>query len=1595
MPPPPSSSSSKGALTSRVGGVALGHPSAITLMSLHVPRNYLLLTISQHLPFCGLYLVALYLRLRKDVPHFVPLVAMFLSVTMHVLLQLLQQWFMDFKCTVRYNAASKVALGVVVHARPRKNAGKPELCPLQADDEDDVAEDGDGLYFVFQKRKYIYSARTNTFDRVRCPKKEPLSHYTKSQGMATRGALSKAKRAHGRNVLSVPVPKFLDLYQQQLMSPLCVFQLFCASLWLFDAYWKYTCFSIFMILVMEGSTVFGRIKNLNTLRNIGGTGSAQRVWAYRFQRWAQIDVTDVVPGDIVTVDMPEGETETSIPFDAVLLGGAAVVNEASLTGESVPQMKEALSVGASNAEERLDMKGKDKVHVLFSGTSLVKVETAEEAADGVEGEKTSADTTTSPSKDGDAKNGGALIATTMPDGTKIPGCRCYVLRTGFASSQGKLMRMIEFSQQQVRGDTKETLLLLLILLCFALCGAGYVLHNGLKQGKKSVQELLLRCLMIMTSVVPPELPMQTALAVNTALMALLKANIFCTEPFRLPFAGKVNICLFDKTGTLTTDQLQATGAAVPSKKGDGSLAIASMKDAPTAFQLALCGCQSLVEVHGDLVGDPIETAALRGCGWRYVPADRRGFPAPKKTDAERAAEKAEKEKAIKEGRKIERKIDRTVPKDAAATFQVLHRFHFSSSLQRMAVLAKVQFKGQAPEHWALVKGSPEAVGTLLKSKLTLYDSVHRGLAARGQRVLAIAHRRLTDEEAKLASSPRAGELLDRAVIESNLEFDGFASFACLLRNDSGAVVEELRNADNLVAMATGDAPLTALVVASDVGMIRCCRKSTVALQKQQLVHASAEKGKDNGKGKGKEKENEKAEASALSISMAAAPPLALHDSLLLVSKEGVPTTDPKCLVWRPALSLAGLEVHDGAEDMPYDPAAIPKLVKEGYNLCVTGEVYKLSCELYGPDANKHLSLVSTFARMPPDGKSDVVKALREVCGLTTLMCGDGGNDVGALKSSHVGLALLCGFGTANAQDPSVTEKLRSGNADLQADGAGAGEGAGAVQEDAWTKAKRIARENQEKQAKQREEMRKKQAEFKEKQARYLKEEIEERKARGEVGFMATMSATKAVLGRLQAEARSQQGDAMRKHGGSGFAASAALLAQAGMSEEELEAEGSMGLPMVKLGDASVAAPFTSKKPSVQSTVDIVRQGRCTLVSTMQMQQILVLNCMISAYSLSVLYLDGIKASENQLMATGMMLTTASFAFSFATPLDALSSVRPLSSVFHPALFLSILAQMVIHLGCMLLVVSMAKSLMSENEVADSMYTDEELIRIQRGEDPFDLLDNVTAAANATVAAVVRNVTSPADSDLDDYDNGGFDEASNDVFSDGTVNLNVTGSGLPNITLSDTNSTGLMGGLVNDPFKPDPRHKPNLLNTCVFLIETAQQVSVYICNYKGRPFMKGPLENSALLYSLAVCGTLAFTCAFEVSPALNKWLGLVSLPSDEFRWTLLGCLAVSVFGSLTVDRMLVWYFAPHIFKAQMQATLDNANMLVMMHIKRIIFGIAAFLLAAQFGVVGLFGAYMLFKRYMANPGMPMPMGGGGGASRQQAAPAAPTPSSSSA
>ena len=61
------------------------------------------------------------------------------------------------------------------------------------------------------------------------------SRYFKKQGLSRPEVL--ANQSHyGTNSLAIAQPKFLDLFKQQLVSPIAMFQFFTSLLWLMDEY---------------------------------------------------------------------------------------------------------------------------------------------------------------------------------------------------------------------------------------------------------------------------------------------------------------------------------------------------------------------------------------------------------------------------------------------------------------------------------------------------------------------------------------------------------------------------------------------------------------------------------------------------------------------------------------------------------------------------------------------------------------------------------------------------------------------------------------------------------------------------------------------------------------------------------------------------------------------------------------------------------------------------------------------------------------------------------------------------------------------------------------------------------------------------------------------------------------------------------------------------------------------------------------------------------------------------------------------------------------------------------------------------------------
>ena len=71
-------------------------------------------------------------------------------------------------------------------------------------------------------------------------------------------------------------------------------------------------------------------------------------------------------------------------------------------------------------------------------------------------------------------------------------------------------------------ESPEVYLYLLILLVFALAASYHVLTECLKDPDRSRYKIMLRCILIITNVVPPELPMQLSMAVNFSIIQLIQ-----------------------------------------------------------------------------------------------------------------------------------------------------------------------------------------------------------------------------------------------------------------------------------------------------------------------------------------------------------------------------------------------------------------------------------------------------------------------------------------------------------------------------------------------------------------------------------------------------------------------------------------------------------------------------------------------------------------------------------------------------------------------------------------------------------------------------------------------------------------------------------------------------------------------------------------------------------------------------------------------------------------------------------------------------------------------------------------------------------------
>ncbi|PHH56125.1 Manganese-transporting ATPase 13A1 [Ceratocystis fimbriata CBS 114723] len=1069
-----------------------------------------------------------------------------LIFSLQALVWLSTNWSVNIKARLTARHQDNIKSANLIKVIPIANAGASSICQLEHDATTNKTS------FVFQKRRFLYNEDKNSFTpftfAIDAEPKPAIGHFLKSKGITTAAELESLKEHYGNNTFDIPVPTFTELFREHAVAPFFVFQIFCVGLWMLDEYWYYSLFTLFMLVAFESTVVWQRQRTLTEFR--GMSLKPYDVWVYRLGKWVEVQTDHLLPGDLVSIN--RSKEDSGVPCDMILVEGTAIVNEAMLSGESTPLLKDSVLLRPHDAN--LDPEGLDKNAFLWGGTKVLQITHA------------------------NADEGAPKLPSGVP---RAPdnGALAVVTKTGFETSQGSLVRTMIFSTEHVSANNAEALWFILFLLVFAIAASWYVWDEGVKKDRKR-SKLLLDCILIVTSVVPPELPMELSLAVNTSLAALSKLAIFCTEPFRIPYAGRIDITCFDKTGTLTGEDLVVEGIAgislidskvVSAREVDGAHTLVTpVKNVGLQSTLVLATAHALVKLdEGDVVGDPMEKATLEALGWAVGHGD------------------------VLVSRPLS--TSKAVSQTIAGQAHIKRRFQFSSLLKRQSSVAIIKAVDNATGQriqgtFAGVKGAPETIQKFLTEVPENYEETFKYFTRRGSRVLALAYKQLSVND-----EYGSGKINDlkREQVECDLTFAGFLVLHCPLKEDALEAVRSLNESSHRVVMITGDNPLTAVHVAREVEIVD---RPTLILDAPEDNHGD------------------------------------------------------KILVWRSVDDKITINVD------PTEPIN-PKILAEN-DLCVTG--YALSQFKDNKAAWKDiLRHTWVYARVSPKQKEDILLGLKDM-GYYTLMAGDGTNDVGALKQAHIGVALLNG-----TRDDLVRIAEHQRNTKMKE-----------IYEKQCNVMKRFNQPTPpvpviiahlyppspsnphyikaiEREAKRKDMTPEAYA-------------IAHGVAPPDSASLAMASTSNTQLS--PAERKKQEAHDKANELTDRLTAS---LMNPDMADDEP--------PSLKLGDASVAAPFTSKLRDVMAIPNIIRQGRCTLVATIQMYKILALNCLISAYSLSVLYLEGIKFGDSQYTISGMLMSVCFLSISRAKTVEGLSKERPQPNIFNFYIIGSILGQFAVHI----------------------------------------------------------------------------------------------------------------------------------------------------------------------------------------------------------------------------------------------------------------------------------------------------------------------------
>ena len=536
--------------------------------------------------------------------------------------------------------------------------------------------------------------------------------------------------------------------------------------------------AIVIILILIVNAVLGYIQEARAEQAVEALAqmTAPQTSVLRDGKIVHINTADVVPGDIVVLG--EGDT---VSADGRLFAAASLrIAEASLTGESVPVGKKPDTLDSAKALG-------DRANMIFNGTSVTQ-------------------------------------------GTG----RAIVTGTGMNTQVGKIADMLSQTDDEDTPLQKEMTHVSKILgIAVCIIAAVVLVALFITQGFHKMPDDLIDSLLLAVSLAVAAVPegLATILTVVLALgvQRMAKHNAIVKKLSSVETLGSASVICSDKTGTLTRNEMTVERIVTPS----GEVQLTGTGYEPKGKMLGMGG--DAIEESAPVNAEALRTIAVGAFAndgdlrqndagqWEIVgdPTEVSLVVASRKIKAERALGK----------------LDRVA------------EVPFTSERKRMAVIGKDSSDNGNLSVYA--KGAPDvllgyctriAVGDAVRpmtegDRQEILATVER-LSGEAYRTLGEAYRPLGTTS--LADIPgiktnAAGQVTDISeqsdVIERDLIWAGMVGIIDPPRTEVRDSVAEAHRAGIRTVMITGDHPLTAARIASDLGIIE---KGGKALTGDQL-----------------------------------------------------------------------------------------------------------------------------------------------------------------------------------------------------------------------------------------------------------------------------------------------------------------------------------------------------------------------------------------------------------------------------------------------------------------------------------------------------------------------------------------------------------------------------------------------------------------------------------------------------------------------------------------------------------------------------------------------------------------------------------------